>query len=64
LRESSAWNDPHIHIWDMSNPMAPALKQKLTLKTGRGAHWLTFTIEGEYGYIAPNKNSDDDTEIF
>jgi hypothetical protein len=25
--ESSSWNDPHIHIWDMSNPMAPVLKE-------------------------------------
>jgi hypothetical protein len=62
--ESSTDNDPHIHIWGMSNPMAPVLKAKLTLRSGRGAHWLTFTIAGEYGYIAPNKNSDDDTEIF
>src|SRR5271166_4462494 len=62
--ESSTGNDPHIHIWDMSNPMAPVLKQKLLLRSGRGAHWLTFDIEGDYGYVAPNKNSDDDTEIF
>jgi hypothetical protein len=62
--ESSTWNDPHIHIWDMSNPMAPVLKEKLMLRSGRGAHWLTFDVDGEYGYVAPNKNSDDDTEVF
>jgi hypothetical protein len=62
--ESSTGNDPHIHIWDMSNPMAPVWKKKLTLRTGGGAHWLTFDIEGNYGYIAPNKNRDDDTEVF
>jgi hypothetical protein len=62
--ESSTDSDPHIHIWDMSNPMAPVLKEELTLRSGRGAHWLTFTLEGDYGYIAPTKNSDDDTEIF
>jgi hypothetical protein len=48
----------------MSNPMAPVLKEKLTLRSGRGAHWLTFDVEGDYGYVAPNKNSDDDTEVF
>jgi len=48
----------------MLNPMAPVLKERLTLRSGRGAHWLTFDIMGDYGYVAPNKNSDDDTEIF
>jgi hypothetical protein len=44
--------------------MAPVLKETLTLSSGRGAHWLTFDIRGDYGYIAPNKNSEDGTEIF
>jgi hypothetical protein len=34
------------------------------LRSGHGSHWLTFTINGDYAYIAPNKNSDDGTEIF
>ena len=36
----------------------------MTLKTGRGSHWLTFDIKGNYGYVGPNKNSSDGTEIF
>ena len=44
--------------------MAPVLKENLALRSGQGAHWLTFDIKGEYGYVAPNKNSDDDTEVF
>jgi hypothetical protein len=36
----------------------------LTLRSGRGSHWLTFDLKGDYGYIAPNKNSTDETEIF
>jgi hypothetical protein len=44
--------------------MAPALKHKLTLRSGRGSHWLTFDMRGDYGYVAPVKNSDDGTEIF
>ena len=62
--ESSSWNDPHVYVWAMDNPMAPVLKQTLSLKSGRGSHWLTFDIKGDYAYIAPNKNSSDGTEIF
>jgi len=40
------------------------LKETLTLRSGRGSHWLTFDIKGDYGYVAPNKNSTDGTEIF
>jgi hypothetical protein len=62
--ESSSWNDPHVYVWGMDNPMAPVLKQTLTLKSGQGSHWLTFDVRGNYGYVAPNKNSSDGTEIF
>jgi len=62
--ESSSGNDPHIYVWAMDNPMAPVLKQTLTLKSSRGSHWLTFDIKGDHGYVAPNKNSSDGTEIF
>jgi len=62
--ENSVGGDPHVHIWDMRNPMAPVLKGRLTLRSGRGSHWLTFTIKGDYGYVAPPKNSADGTEIF
>jgi hypothetical protein len=62
--QSSSWSDPHVYIWDMRNPMTPVLKQTLTLRSGRGSHWLTFDIKGDYGYVAPIKNSADGTEIF
>jgi hypothetical protein len=62
--ENSTGSDPHVYIWDMRNQMTPALKERLTLRSGRGSHWLTFDIRGDYGYIAPIKNSDDGTEIF
>ena len=48
----------------MDNPIAPVLKHTLTLKSGHGSHWLTFDLKGDFGYIAPNKNSSDGTEIF
>ena len=62
--QSGSWSDPHVYIWDMRNPMTPVLKDRLGLRSGRGSHWLTFDIKGDYGYIAPNKNSADGTEIF
>ena len=62
--QSSTRNDPHVFIWNMLNPMVPILKKELVLRSGRGSHWLTFDIKGDYGYIAPNKNGDEGTEIF
>jgi hypothetical protein len=62
--ESSSGNDPHVYVWAMDNPMAPVLKQTLTLKSGRGSHWLTFDVTGDHGYVAPGKSSRDGTEIF
>jgi hypothetical protein len=62
--QNSRWDDPHVYIWNMSDPISPVLKDILTLKSGRGSHWLTFDIKGEYGYISPQKNSGDGTEIF
>jgi hypothetical protein len=48
----------------MSDPMAPRLKEQLSLRSQRGSNWLTFDLTGDYAYIAPSKNSDDGTEIF
>ena len=62
--QSSTWNDPQIYVWDTLKPMAPILKKRLALRSSRGAHWLTFDIRGDHAYVAPNKNSDEDTEIF
>jgi hypothetical protein len=62
--QSSSKSDPHIYVWSMLDPMAPKLKDRLSLKSKRGAHWLTFDLKGDYAYVAPNKNSNDGTEIF
>jgi hypothetical protein len=62
--QNSTQADPHVFVWDMRNPMAPVLKDRLTLRSGRGSHWLTFDIKGDYGYVAPNKGSADGTEVF
>jgi outer membrane protein assembly factor BamB len=62
--QSGGADDPHVYVWNMSNPMDPILKQRLNLRSGHGSHWLTFDIDGDYGYVAPNKNSEEATEIF
>jgi 6-phosphogluconolactonase (cycloisomerase 2 family) len=61
---SSSPADPHVFIWDMAEPMAPRFRQRLALRSGEGSHWMTFSITGDYAYVAPNKNSAAGTEIF
>lgn len=62
--ESSSWTDPHIYIWDMADPARPQLAHRLRLKSGEGASWITFDIDGHYAYVAPNKDSERSTEVF
>jgi hypothetical protein len=62
--QSSSAGDPHIYVWSMRDPIAPVLVERISMKSRLGAHWLTFDIEGNYAYVAPNKSSDDTTEIF
>lgn len=61
---SSSAGDPHVFVWDMTQPMAPRFKQRLALRSREGSHWVTFAIQGDYAYVAPNKDSEDGTEIF
>jgi hypothetical protein len=53
-----------VYVWDMLDPMVPKLKEQLSLRSKKRAHWLTFDVKGDYAYIAPEKNSEDGTEIF
>ena len=61
--ETGGDRDPHVYVWNMNDPMAPVLKQQLTLRSGRPGHWVTFDIRGDYAYIGPNDTSNG-TEIF
>jgi hypothetical protein len=61
---SGSYRNPHVYVWDMAEPMAPRFKQRLALRSGEGSHWVTFSITGDYAYVAPNKNSAAGTEIF
>jgi hypothetical protein len=62
--QSSRADDPHIFVWNMRDQMAPILAERISMKSRQGSHWVTFDIEGSYAYVAPNKSSDDATEIF
>jgi hypothetical protein len=62
--ENSSYSDPHVYVWDMSEPMVPKFKERLSLKGKHGGHWLTFDLTGDYAYIAPEKNSEEATEVF
>ena len=66
--EGEVWessNDSHIYIWSMlDDPMAPRFKERLSLRSQSGTHWLTFDLRGDHAYFAPGKNSDNGTEIF
>jgi hypothetical protein len=66
--ESEVWESggmvPHIYVWSMLDPMAPTLKEPLIVRSRQGSHWVTFDLNGDYAYVAPWKNTDDETEIF
>jgi hypothetical protein len=65
--QSEVWensSDPHVYVWDMLDPMVPKFKEQISLTGKHGGHWLTFDLKGNYAYISPEKNSDDETEIF
>jgi hypothetical protein len=62
--ESGNVDEPHAYVWSMAEPMAPTLKERLTLRSQGGTHWVTFDMNGGYAYVASYKDSDDGTEIF
>ncbi|HJZ17849.1 MAG TPA: hypothetical protein VJ251_20790, partial [Stellaceae bacterium] len=55
--QNGSWNDPHVYIWDMRNPMAPVLKERLTLRSGRGSHRLTLDIKAITVMSHPTKTA-------
>ncbi|HEX4172656.1 MAG TPA: hypothetical protein VHY82_09275 [Acetobacteraceae bacterium] len=62
--QSGGVGDPHVYVWNMLNPMAPALMAALPLRSRHGSHWVTFSIKGDFAYVAPEKSSSDGTEVF
>ena len=56
--------DPQLYIWNIQNPMEPIFQTALPLRNGHGSHWLTFSIKGDYAYVAPDKFSNDESRDF
>lgn len=52
-----------IYVFDMRKPMSPRFKQFVKLSSVHRAHWITFSIKGDFAYIALTKNTDDKTEV-
>jgi len=58
-----AGGDANVYVWNMRDPLQPVLSQILELSTG-SSHWITFSIKGDFAYVAPEKNSNRDTAVF
>jgi DNA-binding beta-propeller fold protein YncE len=65
--ETEVWEagaEGEVYVWDMRNPMSPSFEQTIHMQIPHRAHWLTFTINGDFGYVAPVKNTAEKTEVF
>ena len=54
--------DPHEYVWNISDPRNPKLTHTLSLPST--THWMTFSIAGDYAYIAPGKLSSVPTQVY
>jgi hypothetical protein len=62
--EAGGNNNPHLYVWDMTDPMAPTLKRTLNLKAAAGSHWVNFSIDGDYVYACPYAGTTDPVQVF
>ena len=62
--EDGGQHNPHVYMWDMTDPMAPKLLRTLNLKAAAGAHWINFSINGDYVYCCPYAGTSDPVQIF
>jgi DNA-binding beta-propeller fold protein YncE len=49
-----------VHVFDMT---APSPKQVSVIHTSNPPHWLTFSIDGKFAYIAGRKGAGDPTDV-
>lgn len=52
-----------VYVWDMHSPISPKFSKTIRLRTDQSAHWITFSMKGDFGYVAATKNTDEKTEI-
>jgi DNA-binding beta-propeller fold protein YncE len=50
-----------VHVFDMTT-MPPRETRQVTV-SNKGPHWLTFSIDGRYAYVAGRKNMEEKTDI-
>jgi hypothetical protein len=62
--EAGGQNNPHVYVWDMTDPMAPKLSRTLNLKAAAGSHWINFSISGDYVYACPYAGTSDPVQVF
>jgi DNA-binding beta-propeller fold protein YncE len=62
--ESEVWVDdggtPVVHVFDMT---ASLPQERQPVAVSNVPHWLTFSIDGRYAYVAGRKGSDDPTDV-
>lgn len=63
--ESEVWADdggnPYVHVFDMT--ASPPVQTHLVRVSNVSPHWITFSRNGQYAYVAGRKGSDDPTDI-
>jgi DNA-binding beta-propeller fold protein YncE len=50
-----------VHVYDMT--ATPPRETRQVAVSNRGPHWLTFSIDGRYAYVAGRKNSEQKTDV-
>ena len=62
--ETQVWvNDggsPFVHVFDM---LASPPKELAPVASSHVSHWLTFSIDGRFAYVAGRKGSGDVTDV-
>jgi hypothetical protein len=62
--ESQVWVDdggaPMVHVFDMT---ASPPQERQPVAVSNVPHWLTFSIDGRYAYVAGRKGSEDPTDV-
>ena len=63
--EREVWvNDgssPSVHVFDMT--ARPSTESHLVTVTNPGPHWVTFSIDGRFAYVAGRKGAGDPTDV-
>lgn len=63
--EREVWVDdggnPYVHVYDMT--ASPVRQTRLVRLSNPSPHWLTFSVDGRFAYVAGRKGTGDRTDI-